>query len=361
MLTKSKFSFSPGWLLSLFLLFGCQSTDLIKITDACLFNDKSFPNVQHLTSNIVNDTFVGKPARLTQIDTLLYVVDVALDSLVHKFDIKNNLYKGLAVGRGNGPDELLSAGHVTPSIDKNSVWTHDHTSRRWMQYDRELNTLTGKIQFSKDHIYVDEPQWISDNRFVGINYHSHKERFYIVDKDLTEFKPVFNPQFSFNDNLPPFLMNDIFSSCIHVRPDKKKVVLAGRYLDCIEIYNADGSLTKLLKGPEKNFNFKFNESKSFGNGSLVKSAESRRAYICLRSTNDRIYALYSGKERRDSSNYSTSNIIYTFDWEGNLIKKYVLDCRIDSFDVDVSTQTIYAVQEPDDYIVSFNISEDKTL
>ncbi|MDR1116533.1 MAG: hypothetical protein LBL33_10410, partial [Tannerella sp.] len=39
---------------------------------------------------IVNDTFIGKPTRLTQIDTLLYVIDASLDSLVHKFDIKNN-------------------------------------------------------------------------------------------------------------------------------------------------------------------------------------------------------------------------------------------------------------------------------
>ncbi|MDR1116534.1 MAG: TolB-like 6-bladed beta-propeller domain-containing protein [Tannerella sp.] len=64
--------------------------------------------------------------------------------------------------------------------------------------------------------------------------------------------------------------------------------------------------------------------------------------------------MYSGKERRDSSNYSTSNIIYTFDWEGKLLKKYVLDCQIDSFDVDASTQTI-------SYIVSFNLFDDKIL
>jgi hypothetical protein len=361
---KNKFSFSPYWLLSIFLLSGCQSNDLIKITDAYLFNDKSFQNVQYLAGNIVNDTFVGKPTRLTQIDTTLYVADAALDSLVHKFDVKNNRYKGLGISRGNGSSELLSVGHVTPSIDRNSVWAHDITSQQWHQYDKELNTLIDKMQFSIDtinNIYINEPQWISDNLFVCVNSLSHKERFYIVNRYLTEFKPVFNPQFSFDDNYPPFLMNDIFSSLIHVRPDKKKIVLAGRYLDCIEIYNADGSLTKLLKGPEKNFEFKYDKGRSFGNGVLVKSAESRRAYICLRTTNDRIYALYSGKERRDSSHYSTSNIIYTFDWEGNLLKKYVLDCHIDSFDVDESTQTIYAIQYTDSYIVSFNLFDDKTL
>jgi hypothetical protein len=346
--------FNLYWFLSIFLLFGCDSTDFIKITDAYFFNDKSFQDVQYLTGNIVNDTFIGNPTRLTQIDSILYVPDASLDILVHKFDIKNNLYKGLGIRKGGGPNELLSVGHVTPSIDNNSVWAHDITSRQWMQCDRELNTVIDKIRLSDIRVYVNEPQWISDNLFVCLDLgSSYKERFYLISRDLTDIKPVFNPQFSFNDSYPPFLLNDIFSSYMDVRPDKKKVVLAGRYLDCIEIYNSDGSLTKLLKGPEKDFHFQYNRSKSYARGAVVKSPESRRAYTCVRCTNDRIYALYSGKQKMDESDYSTSNIIYTFDWEGNLLKKYVLDCLILDFDVDTSTQTIYAVQYLDSYIVSF--------
>ena len=365
---KNKFFFNLCWLLSVFLLFSCQSTDYIKITDAYLFKDKSFQDVQYLTSNIVNDTFIGNPVRLTKIDTLIYVVDSKLDSLVHIFDIKNNVYKGLGISKGNGPNELLSVGHVTPSIDKKSVWAHDITSRQWKQYDRELNTVIDKIQFSQNinnKLYqIDEPQWISDNLFVCLNFYSHKERFYVVNRDLTDITPVFNPQFSFDDNVPSSLMDDIFSSSIHVRPDKKKVVLTGRYLDCIEIYNIDGSLTKLLKGPETNFNFKFDKNRSVARGAVIKTPDSRRAYLCVKSTNDRIYALYSGKERGDSPDYpdySYSNIIYTFDWEGNLLKKYVLDCQIGDFDVDESTQTIYAINDMDSSIVSFNLLDDKTL
>ena len=352
---KSKFTVNLCWLLSIFSLFGCQ-TDLIEITNADLFNDKSFKNVQSLTSIIVDDDFIGNPARLTQIDTLLYVVDASLDTLVHKFDIKNGIYKGLGISKGNGPNELLSVGTVTPSIDKNSVWAHDIMSRQWKQYDRELNTLIDKISFVQtlnDNVHVNEPQWISDNLFVCGNFNSYRERFYVINRDLTDITPVFNPQFSFRDNVPPFLMNDIFSTLIDVSPDRKKVVLAGRYLDCIEIYNSDGSLAKLIKGPEKDFNFRYDESGSLTRGAMIKSPESRRAYIWLSCTDDRIYALYSGKERKDSTNYSTSNIIYTFDWDGTPLVKYELDCRIFSFDVDTSTQTIYAAQDPDSYIVSF--------
>ena len=352
---KNKISYKLCGLLIIFSLFGCQRTDLIKITDARLFNDKSFQKIESLTSHIENDTFIGNPAYLTQIDSFLYVTDSSRDSLVHKFDVKNNTYKGVAIGKGNGPNELLSTGDITPSTDKKTVWAHDIASQQWMQFDRELNTVIDKIQCKDmiENVSIYRPQWISDSLFVCVNFHSYKERFYIVNQNLTDATPIFNPQFTFDDKLPAFLMNDIFSSLIDVRPDREKVVLAGRYLDCIEIYNIDGSLIKLLKGPETDFNFEYDKSRSLGRGVLVKSPKSRRAYIGLRSTNDRIYALYSGKERMDNSNYSTSNIIYTFDWEGNLLKKYMLDCQIGSFDVNASAQTIYAVQEPEGYIVSF--------
>lgn len=354
MCLNNKFSHQLYGFLIIFSLSGCQRTDLVKIADAYLFNDESFQSVEPLTSHIVSDDFIGNPVHLTQVDSFLYVVDSRLDSLVHKFE--NNIYKGMAIGKGNGPNELLSTGDITPSTDKKTVWAHDISSQQWMQFDRELNAVTDKIQFKDmiENVYIYRPQWISDSLFVCVNFNSHKERFYIVNRNLTDATPVLNPQFTFDDRLPAFLMNDIFSSLIDVSPDRKKVVLAGRYLDCIEIYNIDGSLIKLLKGPEPGFNFEYDQSRSLGRGTLVKSPKSRRAYIGLRSTNDRIYALYSGKERMDSSNYSTSNIIYTFDWEGNLLKKHVLDCRIGSFDVNASTQTIYAVQEPEGCIVGFD-------
>ena len=56
-----------------------------------------------------------------------------------------------------------------------------------MQYDRELDTLIDKMQFSIDtinNIYIDEPQWISDSLFISLNFLSHKERFYVVNKDF---------------------------------------------------------------------------------------------------------------------------------------------------------------------------------
>lgn len=61
-----------------------------------------------------------------------------------------------------------------------------------------------------------------------------------------------------------------FRPHLTVTPDQKKMILVGRYLDVIEIYNTDGQLIKLLKGPKENLDFKFDEEKSMQNSVLIK-------------------------------------------------------------------------------------------
>jgi hypothetical protein len=87
----------------------------------------------------------------------------------------------------------------------------------------------------------------------------------------------------------------------------------------------------------------------------LKSPESKWAYLCLKSTNDRIYALYSGKEKQHPSNYSNAHILYSFDWNGNPLIKYVLDCDISSFDVDAEDKVVFAIQEENKSIISFSL------
>jgi hypothetical protein len=347
------------------VLANCDFSDNYIEVDNCeSFNDKSFKETHYLSHAVVNDDFIGNPVRISKIDSLLYVVDVSTDSIIHLFDIKNDIYKGLTIGRGGGPNELLTASYVHPSIDNKSVWIYDITARQWMQYDTEelyqskKSVVIEKIRFSKENLgalYVQEPIWISDSLFICVNMNSYQERFYIFNKSLSHIAPIYNPCFSFDEEAPAFILNDIFSTLPDVKPDKTKIVLAGRYFDCIEIYNADGSLFKIIKGPEKYFNFKYDRDRSMNQGAMIKSPDSKRAYICLKSTNNRIYVLYSGKEKQDPSNYSCSNIIYSFDWDGNPLMKYVLDCQVASFDIDEATQKIFAIQEPEKYIISFDM------
>jgi hypothetical protein len=350
----------------LLFIFACDkfSSGYIEIKDFEQFEDQSFKNIQHLSHKVFDDEFIGNPVRITKADSLLYVVDASTDSIVHLFNIDKKTYNGTVIGRGVGPDELLSVSNVTLSIDNKSIWAYDITGRKWVQFDREHlyqtneSIVIDKVHFSKNQFnnsYLDEPEWISDSTFICLDINSYRNRFLIFNKQLETVLSVQNQRFSFNEDYPLFILNDMFSTKMDMKPDKTQVVLAGRYLDCIEIYNIDGTLTKLLKGPETGFHFKYNQEQSLNRGALIKSRESKRAYIGLKTTNKGIYALYSGKEKQDTSGYSCSNIIYSFDWEGNPLKKYILDCQIIAFDIDETGGEIFAIKEPDRYIVSFDL------
>ncbi|MDR2139627.1 MAG: TolB-like 6-bladed beta-propeller domain-containing protein [Tannerella sp.] len=344
------------------LLAGCDSNEYIEIKDAVIFNDKSFKEVKMLSHTDIDTEFIGNPVRMTKVDTFLYIVDSSIDSVVHLFDVKNNLYRGLMVGRGTGPNELLSSGYVHPSPDNQFVWLYDITGRQWVKYGKanvgKISVMTEKIRFVKDTfatMTVEDPVWISDSLFVCVNLNSFKERFYFFDRQL-KHKPVYNPRFSFKKNAPDFVLNEMFSILLNVKPDKSKIVLGGRYFDCLEVYHSSGILSTLTKGPEKGFNFNYDRQRSYARGAMIKSPETRRAYLCLKSTDERIYALYSGKEKQDVSNYSNSDVVFTFDWEGKPLTKYVLDCQIISFDVDENNKKIYAIREPEKSIIYFDLN-----
>jgi hypothetical protein len=341
---------------------GCGGTgnyEHIDVKEAVLFNEKSFKEVKKISHSIVNNEFIGNPVRITLIDSLLYVVDMSLDSIVHLFDIKNNKYLGLRIGRGHGPGELVTSGYIYPSPDGKFVWVYDLTLRRLVKYNK-MNakkrsvTEVEKIMFTKD-MSIRNPRWITDSIFVCTNSDNYKERFLFFDRQLNH-KPVYNPLFFFKRNIPDFVLNEIFSALINIKSDMSKIVLAGGYFDCIEIYNSKGELLNVLKGPEEGFTFYYNKQRTENTGRVIKSDDSKRAYIDLVCTNEQIYVLYSGKERRDETGYSNSNIIYSFDWDGNPLTKYELDCQIFSFDVDENSKKIYAIEVMESMIVSFDIN-----
>lgn len=110
----------------------------------------------------------------------------------------------------------------------------------------------------------------------------------------------------------------------------------------------------MTKGPNKDFNFKFDIESSLNQGCMIKLPETLRGYVGIKTTNDCIYLLYSGKEFKDPNHYSYSNIIYTFDWEGNPLNKYELDAQISSFEIDEKENKIYALHR-DAYIITYNM------
>lgn len=340
-----------------------KSDELVQISNAKIFSNNDIKEIHKVNHEIFNDSFIGYPVRVILIDTFLIAADMKKDSILNIFSTRSKEYLGNYISRGSGPNELITCSSMTESNNSKSFWTFDISSRKFSEcnIDSLLNNNTKfnkTINFNKiksELIAINQPQWISDNTLICNSLFKYNERFFILDKELNIKKKVYNSNLNIHEKFSEKILGDIFSSFIDIKPDRSKIAVAGRYLDLLEIYDNNGDLLTMTKGPTKDFNFKFDIENSLNQGSLIKLPETKRGYIGIKTTNNYIYLLYSGKDRKNPDHYSFSNIIYTFDWNGNPIKKYELDAQISSFEIDEKENKIYGLHH-DSYIITYNIS-----
>ena len=329
----------------------------IDITENACFTEQAFGTPVLLTSEIFNDSIIHNSRSLTLLDSCLFTIDISTstDTLVRYYSLPDRKYKGFVYLKGQGPLEVLSPSSVHPSCDKSSFWIYDTAKRNFMgrllsslSEDREDVCEQGceSISLNKSAYYgVEDVFWMDEKRILLSDFYHYKERFFIMDTCTYKMQAVVNPYLHVKDVYSPKILADILSTRKSITPNHSRVVLAGRYLDILEIYDEKGNLVKMLKGPEKNADFDFEKERSIANKILIKSRKTRRAYLAVKTTNDKIYALYSGKCKEDKEHYSYSKKLYVFSLDGKPLKKYLLDVPIIDFEIDEANRILYAVSD----------------
>jgi hypothetical protein len=79
--------------------------------------------------------------------------------------------------------------------------------------------------------------------------------------------------------------------------------------------------------------------------------------IALSSSDKFIYVLYANTAKDASfEDKFKSNLILVFDWNGNPVKKYILDCKVKTIEVSDNEKRIFAVcDNPDPEIICFDL------
>ena len=360
------------FLLSVLCLFSaCTSnknldTEYVKILSPQFFTEDSFEVTIPLQAKVFNNSIISHVARIGLCDSLLWGIDASyvVGTLVRCYSTSSQACLGETFVRGQGPAELLSAANIDMSSDSLTYWTYDVTKQRWIgRPSRGLSHVASLPKLEdcrminlRDSLLpgISNPMWL-ENKFVYNSLFRYKERFFICDTATMSRRPVSNPSLVFKDKLNDAILADMFSTNLCVDDSRSYVILAGRYLDLIEIYDKDGQLVNMLKGPRKGFDFEFDVESSNARSALVKNPDSRKAYLAVKSTGGKIYALYSGKTKSDKSHYSYGQSIYVFSLDGNFLQKLVLDTPIIDFAVDIKRKRMYGISENAE-IVYFELS-----
>jgi hypothetical protein len=160
---------------------------------------------------------------------------------------------------------------------------------------------------------------------------------------------------------PMVVRQHAYQGTARPNPDRTLVALGNRHADRLEVYRPDGTLVAQATGP-LGFTPVYKTAVRAGSPAMTTGEDLRFGYVDLATTRDRIYALYSGRARKEHpgrANYG--NYLHVYDWGGRLQEVLKLDQEVFQIEVDAKGEQLYAVRvDPTPAILAYRLPPDKT-
>lgn len=154
--------------------------------------------------------------------------------------------------------------------------------------------------------------------------------------------------------VPPEVRQQAYQSKLKPNPSRTRWAVATRFADRLEIYDAAGAFVTEGTRPYR-FEPAYEAKRSTRTASMASGDELRFGYIDLATTDDRIYALFSGRTRAEGrANFA--NTVHVFDWSGKLLAIVRLEAFVISLAVDPAGETLYGLRhDPFPAVVEFDL------
>jgi hypothetical protein len=280
----------------------------------------------------------------------LVVVDVRGDSAIHVIRRSDGEVLHRFGRRGQGPGEFEGAWSVDPVPgDDDAFWVYDASLVRLTLV--RLASDDGIPSVSSDSIInllaeglVIDPVWI-DGRVISAGFFSGGRlgRFDVQGNMIGTLGEVPEAVGDF----PPPVRQQAYQGRLQADPSRTRLVVATRHSDQLEIYDAGGRKLRRVYGP-----FRF-EPESFGidqrgdQVSMIPGDDLRFGYVGVTTTNDRVYALFSGRTNRFDPRREApyGEFVHVFDWDGRLQGVLQLDTPTLEIAVDPFGETLYTTVE----------------
>lgn len=336
---------------------------------ACSGNHKTtfprysdFPETKAIKAQVADlDTILLRyPFRVAVRNSIAVVMDLHnADHFLHAFTYPEWKHLSSFGKRGEGPGEILSAENIQfNSLD--SLWVIDANKMEITRW--KISPANGSVE------RVEEIKL--DKKLVrSLDFHTMESGFFIpeymgehryweVDMHGKPIKSVGEiPSETANEDTSRPALAQAWRSFIDYNPNNGILVMATQLGEVFEIFNLKENTHKVLYGPEGEPQFKAAKD---GSGiptgimgfSHIKVTD-RYIYAVFQDIKfaDKIADIQKGKEPENGAKY-----IYVFDLEGNPVRRYDLDRRINSIDINEETNTIVATQaKSDDPIIEFRI------
>jgi len=309
-------------------IYSCSKSGSDVYENARIITKKDFGKEITLKGEeVVFDEMIFRPYKMMIKDTILIIYNVDTEYAFQVFNLKSKKYIGESMLIGNGPNELLYPNFI--HSDDDYIWLYDQEKSLVLKYDVEtfikknkraqgpllkikLDDRSENVSIINDKIFTYKMHSnLNNNRFAIFNM----EGKYI--NTIGRFPNVIGVE-SYDE------INEAFTS-EYATNFKDRIFISYKLTDLIEIYDINGELITQLFGPDHfvpSVTGKSNGVISFAKG----TDKTREASFNPANAGEEVFVTYSGELL--SKNAYHKNIIHVFDWNGNPLRKYILDIPI---------------------------------
>ena len=321
-----------------------------------------FPETKVIKAQVVDlDTILLRyPFRVAVRNSIAVVMDLHnTDHFLHAFTYPEWKHLVSFGKRGEGPDEMLSAENIQfNSLD--SLWAIDANKMEITRW--KISPTNGSAE------RVEEIKL--DKKLVrSLDFHTMESGFFIpeymgesryweVDCNGKPIKTIGEiPSETIDENTVRPALAQAWRSFIDYNPDNGILAMATQLGEVFEIFNLKENTHKVFYGPEGEPQYK-----PASDGSGIPTGI--MGFSDIKVTKKHIYAVFQGIRMEDKiadikkgiEPENGAKYIYMFDLEGKPIRRYELDHRINSIDINEETNTIVATEaKSDDPIIEFKI------
>jgi len=333
------------------IIVGCESTESV-LNENFMFFSK-FPKEDTVVFKNIFEYKEGIAGMLRFVDSTLIILNVqpGANTFLYYYSLNKSGLSNGHVGKGRGPGEAMAP--IAIGVNGNRLWLQDITLRRVFVIDkRNLINKTTHVSFNEyplknDYYMID---FKDSTHFFSVGFRDSKYKIQEIDlisgKVINEYGKIDKTP----GNVSLRLFKSIYQSFIFTKPTGDKLVLPYRFLDAIEIYNINTGSSVAIHGPE-GFNVEY---KPMGD-LMIKTEKTKFAFVNGTVTNEYIYLAYSGISRYNPD-YYYGNCIYIYDWDGNPIRKLILDRYIQGMAVSKDNKTLYAFDVNSGFLIQAKIN-----
>lgn len=344
---------ATGFLMICIGLIGCRNYTMQ--------SDSSFTDTISMTGEIfIPSESLMDPCLVNLIGNHLIIGNDKASPLIELYDLQTGIKEQAFLKIGNGPIEMLRLGYLQPDAEQNAIYVSDLFRRKMMRYDLDsvladplshpttlFERSTAKEAASPmliNKIGVLQDCMVAESR-------GPQGRILLMNPDGSQigYFGTFPSKNLVDKNLNDIQNADLYGCAMTVKPSKDRVALAAYSGGMIDVYAVkDGKADSVWS--YRSFYPNGIVSVPMGDNVLVAHTdESTTGFTSISSTDDYIYAVYSGKKKEDKT-YPYGTEVYVLSWDGKETFRIMLDQMVNRLVAAPDNKTLYGISPQMDII-----------